>query len=382
VFLLLAWPALWSVWVGHAIDATAVLTLAALRELARGHSWVIPVSGSDGSLFDIGRGASKFRVSVASPCSGVNGAVGFALVGSAFLCVVRGSRLRKLIWLLVGGFVTWLFNVGRLMLIFSVGARWGQGAAIQTLHPFLGLFTFSVATLLMVLLMPRFGLAPRPALKQSQLAVVRAKRPPVETARVATIVVVVCAVILGSHDAAFSRYELVTDDLGAPRLAAFTGSPIAVRGYQVREIARYDWAKPYFGRSSSWIRYAYSRAQGGGSPIIADVVLTSDLQSFSTYGLDACYRFHGYKIKEHGHRSLGGGIRAEWLTYHHPKLNSDWTVLAWIWPVHTGKGKRYERIVLMYPSKGDSLTLLGRVAQAIVDGSAQSAQSRVSKAEA
>jgi exosortase/archaeosortase family protein len=376
IFLLLAWPAPWSLWLGHVIDATATLTLSALRSSIRGRSWVAAAPGSDGSLFDIGTGAQKFRVSVASPCSGVNGLVGFAFTGAAFLCVVRGSRVRKLLWLAAGAALTWVFNIGRLWLIFFVGAQWGQGAAIEGLHPFLGLVTFSMAALFMVLLMPRFGLLPAPALNRAQRAALAVKPQAVQRARAATAFVVVCAMILGTHDLAFARYQLVAGDLGAPRLTAFTDAPIAVKGFRLTEVASYDWAKPYFGRSSSWLRYSYSRTHGYGSPIVADVVMTSDLESFSTYGLDACYRFHGYTIKAQGHRELGGGIRAEWLSYHHPKLDADWTVLAWIWPVLTPKGKRYERIVLMYPSQGDSLALLLHVGRSIITGSAHNADAK------
>ena len=34
------------------------------------------------------------------------------------------------------------------------------------------------------------------------------------------------------------------------------------------------------------------------SPVTADVVSTSNLRSFSAYGIEACYRFHGYKLRD------------------------------------------------------------------------------------
>ena len=57
------------------------------------------------------------------------------------------------------GLVTiWLLNVARILLIFWTGKQWGEAVAIDALHPYLGLVTFSIGVILMLTVMKRFGL--------------------------------------------------------------------------------------------------------------------------------------------------------------------------------------------------------------------------------
>src|SRR5262249_11405111 len=156
LLLFLAWPLPWTSLLGTLLTSVTNATLAALHRLASTTALAAPVANSDGSLFRIGHGSRAFIVSVASPCSGVNGLVGFLLAGGAFLALVRGSKARKLLWLAVGLAVTWTMNIGRLAMLLYVGNRWGEGPAIDVLHPYLGLLTFSLGVLLMIIVMPRF----------------------------------------------------------------------------------------------------------------------------------------------------------------------------------------------------------------------------------
>jgi hypothetical protein len=78
------------------------------------------------------------------------------------------------------------------------------------------------------------------------------------------------------------------------------------------------------------------------------VINTSDVTSFSTYGIEACYRFHGYKLRSIRTVDLGGGVTGNVLAYYNTATRSDWTTVYWHWPVKTSSGKtRYERITLM-----------------------------------
>jgi exosortase/archaeosortase family protein len=377
-FLFLAWPYLYQVLLLRFLDQVTNYTIAGVR----GATGVIGVAhampGSDGSLFQVWHQGRPFEISVASACSGVNGMVGFLLVGVAFAVIVRGPLVRKVLWLAGGLTLLWAINVARILFIFWTGRMWGEKVAIDVFHPFVGLVTFSLGVVVMVLALRLFRLridgaflgsgAPdvaesesRPA-KHSHLVAV----PKVARALILVTLVSVPLAVLNSNLQSFS---LVADALGAPRLAAFSDYPAVPPGWQAHLADRYDWAKPYFGSSSTWLRYTLSP---GTSPdlrlqsseaVVADVISTSDLSSFSTYGVEACYQFHGYKLRDVADVELGGGVSGKALSFYNPKLAQDWTVLYWVWPVKTSadekKPSRFERITLYIQGSGETSIAAG-----------------------
>jgi hypothetical protein len=166
------------------------------------------------------------------------------------------------------------------------------------------------------------------------------------------ILVVALGLLSGVANASLRSFDLVSDSLGAPRLQAFLSQPDHPEGWTVRKLAQYDWAKPFFGDNSKWYRYGFN--YDGRSPtrfhtnaqVIADVIDTDDLSTFSAYGIEACYNFHGYNLKSTNTIDLGGVV-AHVLTYHNTTIRSDWTNVYWHWPVKTPDGTRYERVNLM-----------------------------------
>jgi exosortase/archaeosortase family protein len=370
LLLFLAWPLPWTGLLGTLLNRVTNATLAALHRLASSTQLAAPVANSDGSLFRIGHGSAAFVVSVASPCSGVNGLVGFLLAGGAFLALVRGSRSRKLLWLAVGLAVTWTMNIGRLAILLYVGNRWGESAAIDVLHPYLGLLTFSLGVLLMIIVMPWFKISPAPAATAVERETLRARRPAVARSLPALLTIAALAIPIGTLDAGMRRFSLVAGDLGAPRLTAFGSRPSPVAGWRVQLVDTYPWSRQYFGSSSTWRRYEYGGTEAhDGQPgaVVVDAVETSDLSRFDTYNLDACYSFHRYNVHARGHAMLAGGIRAETVNFTHPQLHTEWNIVAWIWPVRSPSGTtRYERVVLMAPGAASSSPFLVRFAGRIV----------------
>ena len=76
----------------------------------------------------------------------------------------------------------------------------------------------------------------------------------------------------------------------------------------------------WFGDHYLWYRYSYSPSFGSRDlsanlAVFADVINTSDLSSFSAYGVEACYRFHGYSLRDVAQVNLGGGINGQALSY-------------------------------------------------------------------
>ena len=366
-FLLLAWPLPYTVlllkWLGSFTD----LTLAGVKTVLRFVPVAHPAPSGDGSLFVVGRGPKEFTLSVVSACAGVNGFVGFLLVSVASLAVVRGPRRRKAAWLTMGLALIWALNVLRIVLIFAAGAQLGRHFAVDGLHPVIGLFTFNAGVVAMALLLRRFGLVMAVG---EPAAAVRARRPEtavaVPRARSALAIVAIVAAFLATSNTGLRQFDLVASDLGAPRVAAFADRPQAPAGWRVFRTGNYDWAKRYFGEKSTWQRLTYVWKRGVASPlrstaaITSDVITTTDLRTFSTYGLEACYRFHNYKLHDVRSVPLGAGVVGRAVSYYSPKLHSDWTTLYWHWPVATTTGTRYERVTLMLVNAADTHSALPR----------------------
>jgi exosortase/archaeosortase family protein len=354
LFLFVAWPLPWLVVLDRSISVDLGVTLDALRALVGRLGVAAPVPQSDGSIFAVGPPGHSFEVSVSALCAGSGTTLGFLLVGGALATVLKGPRWRKLGWMVAGMTAAWILNVVRILVIFAVADQFGGRAALTLLHPVLGSVIFIGVTFAMTLLVGRFGLAlpweaapPPPTLPRTR-AVPRIAR--------ALLVVVAVSIPLAAADAGFARYSLVTSSLGAPRLASFTDRPTLMPGWSVHEGDRYEWGKQFFGADSTWTRYFYQPARGpvaavsGRLPeVVADAVDTSDLSSFETYNLRACYHFHGYQFLGTIDLDLPGGIRGQVISFRPPTADTDWTALAWIWPVHSPAGARYERVVLMTP---------------------------------
>ncbi|HVA60545.1 MAG TPA: exosortase/archaeosortase family protein [Mycobacteriales bacterium] len=354
LLLAFAWPLPYTWALNRGLDRFTGLTLGVLHALVQHVPVAQALAGGDGSEFLVGHGRSAFEVSVASACAGVDSFLGFFLIGATCLGFLQGGRLRKLGWLVSGLVLVYALNIGRIMLIFWAGSALGEHFAMDGLHPFIGLALFCLGVLLMVLLLPRYGLRLRPiSIKRHPR---RQSAPPwlaTSGLRTAGAILAVTAVVLGVANAGLSRYTLVASDLGAPRLTAFETDPAQVPGWTVDAVGTFTWTARFFGTGSSWIRYQYlPRTSDEPTSVIADVVTTADLGSFNAYGIQACYNFHGFGVSAPDSRTLGGGVEGTLLTFRDPNLPEDWMSLSWVWPVRTPHGTRYERIVLLAPVQG------------------------------
>jgi exosortase/archaeosortase family protein len=376
-YLLLAWPLPYTAFLLKLLTSFTNFTLAALKDVLHVVPVGTPIGGTSNSVFQIVHNGKPFPISVVSACSGVNGMVGFLLVGAAFIATVTGPRLLKSLWLLGGLFLLWAINLGRLVLIFWAGTTFGESFALKVLHPFVGLLTFNLGIVLMILVLRPLGLRFAMPIRSRRK---RENEPAGDSPesggpslpfggpgglavpRVfgAIAVVVVVGGVLGFTNSQFRAYDLVATATGEPKLASYLTNPAAPLGWRPVRTAEFDWAKAYFGQSSQWLRYTYlPQPLAGGDlfssvPVTADVINTSDLQSFSAYGVEACYRFHGYSLRDLARVDLGAGISGEALSY--SSKRGDWTIVYWIWPVKDGTHTHYERVILyMINTAGASL---------------------------
>ncbi len=345
-FLFLAWPIPIRAVVTLGLEPLTDLTALAVRVLVG----VVPVASAvsgDGISFRVPHGSDGFLVQVASACSGANGLLGFALVASAFALVARGTRSAKLGWLAVGAALVWVLNVVRIMGILAVGRFAGETAAIDVLHPVAGLITFNVGVLVMVLNAERFGLSvPRRDGVTRTAAVLSA----VPRARRLAVVLVPLVLLGAVFDHNLTTYDPIASSVGTPRIAPFARVSTRPDGFSARPVATFENGRRFFGEDSSWVRYQYDGLGtddlGSEVPVLADVINSSNLQAFSDFGLEACYRFHGYSTEGVRRVDLGNGVVGTVLDWKDPD-GLAWTTVHWIWAVRTADSIRYERVVLL-----------------------------------
>ncbi len=92
------------------------------------------------------------------------------------------------------------------------------------------------------------------------------------------------------------------------------------------------------------------------SPVVADVIVTPDLASFSAYGVEACYQFHGYALRDVAQVNVGGGITGQAMSYTSQTYGS-WSIVYWIIPVKLGTTTMYERVVLYVQNNGGGVVV-------------------------
>jgi exosortase/archaeosortase family protein len=357
VFLALAWPVPYQIFVEGRLDVFTSITVAAVHRAVAVLPLATPLPSGDGSLFSIFHSGQSFVVSVASACSGVDGSLGFLLVGGALLLAVSGPQWRKLIWLAVGMLVVWLLNVMRILAIFATGHLWGPAIGLDIVHPVAGLILFNLGILGMALSLPLFGLRIRWPTRSggaaSGAAMPSRRWSPARSAIPALVLLVVIGAMTTLADTRMPQYQVLAENLGPPRLAPLAVAAQPVPGWAVAHTDDYPWVTQYFGANATWNRYVYFWKQKSPStdqfralsPITLDVISTSDLTTFSTYGLVACYRFHHFRLIEDRAVDLGAGVVGHIVVYALPS-HVDWAAVYWEWPVQQGSRLSYERVVL------------------------------------
>jgi exosortase/archaeosortase family protein len=367
-FLFLAWPYPYQSVLLRLLDAFTAGTLFCIERIVTVVHVATTVPSVDNTLFSVVHHGQSFPLSIVSACSGVNSVVGFLLVGSAFAAVVRGPALRKVVWLLSGMLLLWMINLGRIIFIFWSGQMWGEHVAINILHPFIGMVTFSIGVVVMLLMMRPMGLhievgTPQgSALDAPQTTRKAVGSPAVPKVLMAVVVALVAALVLGVTNFGLRSYNLVATASGEPRLTAYIDQPVVPTGWSVLLTDTYDWAKPLFGTSSVWNRYLLLPTGAGtlhtNVKVVADVINTPDLASFGAYGIENCYQFHGYALADVAQVGLPGHITGQAMSYTSQQFGS-WSIIYWIVPVKNGSTTSYERVVLYVQNTGSGAVVKG-----------------------
>jgi exosortase/archaeosortase family protein len=352
LYLFLAWPWPYTTILLGSLNGFTNFTIFGLNASLGVFHFARPIGTPSAGLYQITHNGVGFPVSVVTACSGVDGMVGFFLVGAAFAALVRGPRLRKGIWLASGLVLLWLTNLGRLVLIFWAGKQWGEQVALKVLHPVAGLIIFNIGVIFMVVLLRPFGLKLGRANHLGHST--PAERVPPKPNRpqpifMAAGIVVALTLILNVNNTSLKSFDLVAGAAGDAKMPSFLANPATPQGWSREFTDEYFNGKTLFGESSRWFRYTYFDRGGGdlsaNVPVTADVINAAGVSAFGAYGVEACYNFHGYKLRDVAGVSLGFGIDGQALSFSTPG-GDDWSILYWIWPVKTGTQTRYERVIL------------------------------------
>jgi exosortase/archaeosortase family protein len=369
LFLALAWPLPYDALLEHALSSFTQSTAWAVERLASVTHVATAVIGSDNSRYVVAHGSDSIVVSVASACSGVNGLVGFGVVGIAALWLVRGRLVRRFAWLVFGAALVWALNVARIVVVLLTARRLGEHAAFDLLHPVAGIVALNIAFLVLVRLLPLFGLRRRHfdehdlELVDSPLARTATPAQQATPRRFAVRFAAVAAatVAFALADGQLGAAAKGLDESGRPAVAAFVDRPAAGRGWTVRRVERISWAAPYYGRHSSWVRYRLrpvgSVARRGAFTVWTDAVLSPDLGALDAFSLAHCYAFHGFRVRTSLHVDLGDGVVGRVFVYE--TRESVWHAVAWEWPVLRDGKVEHERIVLLASTTSRPGALIG-----------------------
>ena len=374
-FLFLAWPYPYEKYLLGVLNAFTNVTLLAMEKIALWTHLATPAVSSGNALFSVNHHGKVFTLSIVSACSGVNGVVGFLLVGSAFAAIVRGPLVRKVLWLTGGMILLFALNLGRITFIFFAGRQWGESIALNVFHPFVGLLLFCVGVIVMLLLISPLGMhihigTASPPTSPNGAALASPPETPtrkvalaVPRVSLAVVAVGVAALVIGVSNVGLISYNLVAGVAGEAKLTAYIQGPVAPPGWGARYETTYAWAKPLFGDTSIWDRYQL-RSDGSNVlrtnvPVVADVINTPDLSSFSAFGIQNCYTFHGYALADITQVSLAGGITGQAMSYTSQQFGS-WSIVYWIVPVKMDTGSTsYERVVLYVQNSGQGVLVRG-----------------------
>jgi exosortase/archaeosortase family protein len=357
LFLLLVWPLPYDALLEHALSSFTQSTAGAVERLAVLTHVASPIAGSDGSRYLLEQGGESIVVSVASACSGVNALVGFGVIGIAAMWLVRGPVMRRLAWLALGAGLVWLMNVGRIVVVLFTAQRFGEHAAFDLLHPVAGIVALNLGFLLLVRLLPLFGLHRRHfdehdlELVDSPLARTAAPAQQATPGRFAVrlVVVATATVSLALANGQLGRAAKGLDETGRPAVVAFIDRPAAGAGWTLRRVERIRWAAPYYGRHSSWVRYRLrptgAVARRGAFTVWTDAVLSPDLGALDAFSLAHCYSFHHFDVRTSLRVDLGDGVTGQVFVY--ATSEGVWHAVAWEWPVLRRDHVQHERLVLL-----------------------------------
>jgi exosortase/archaeosortase family protein len=374
--VLLTWPLPYAVLIENTSAFLTDVTAGALDRITT----IVPIAAAvpgGSATFMVAYAPAPFQVQVATACAGLNSTVAFLLVGGAFAMLLVGRLPAKILWLMTGLVLIFLLNVVRVVLIVAVGAAFGEAAAIDVFHPVAGMAALALGLLLMLRVLPKFGLSVppfRPNEPSGPPARPRSPRPRHALAWRSALLIVV-AVLFGVVNGTYAAYEQAPSTATARPLvpkvqvvqAAGPGATAAsgpgasapptvsrIGDRVVLSSREITVGKPYYGDDSTWIRYSIARDSSAPKAdqyqLWLDDIRVTDRQKLVDFGVEKCYRFHGQSIDAAQAVALGNGVVGEIVETQFVTNGTPWLVLWWEWPIAVGSQTLHERLVLLAPA--------------------------------
>lgn len=301
------------------LDSGTFLLLGALQH---GQGWYTATATAQGQYVTL-NGPHTFTVSVTQACAGGGAVLAGLLLAGTVTLVTTGSLSHKFAWAALTVTLCWTGNVLRLLVLFAVGYRTDLPTMMGSLHDWLGAVFLSLSLTVALLLVRPFGLAffvrrphPAPAHCLSRFSL--------RTLLIAGSAALAVAVPSAQATTRFDFYAGGSNASARSAQAAVTEVP------GVTQLAPIGWAPAFFGARARWSRWlVFGGSSAGSLPTAIDIVHSADAARFDTYGLAACYGFHGYRLVHQGTTPLPGGRVGESIVYRDRDTGMHVTVLAW-----------------------------------------------------
>ncbi|GAC1402651.1 MAG: hypothetical protein NVSMB52_16610 [Chloroflexota bacterium] len=367
LYLLLAWPLPLLLVSSHVLpvvtSATAYVAGGVLPWLPFGiHSnplnhfeLMIPFKGHTSYLL------------IAQACAGVNSAVGLVVIALPLAFMGKGKWEARVGWLLLGAFLSWFVNLVRICLLAAASALWGSGVTLTFLHPVVGLLLFALSFLLLLMLAPRIGLQLPFAVRRSQSErTTKSQRKQIGVKKLVFLAAIIAGTV--AAEGALSQFSWISES-GLPRIGlAEAGSLVHVpREWKITRAQPVTSWKSLFGDSS--VASVVNMQGPMHSRITIQAILTRDVNTFRTYGVENCYVFHGYTLKSVHRIFLGNGITGALVDF--ASNGQSIASLYWLQPVQTPQGMYHERIVLLANTQHTNGTVVAVASQQATGSPAQ-----------
>jgi len=159
--LWLAWPIPYFAVIGSGNDIFLHFTTSMVNVLLHILPVALPPVAVDGTVYRVATPTGMAALVIGSSCAGLNGFLGYLVIGTPVPLSMAGALWRKALWVLCGMLLTMVANAIRVLLILAVAHVSGVQMALQVIHPVLGAILFGVVFLAMLNAQSLFGVRAR-----------------------------------------------------------------------------------------------------------------------------------------------------------------------------------------------------------------------------
>ena len=273
-------------------------------------------SVTDGRRVVINSTHGQITLKVAEVCAGNGSVLAAIFMAISMWMLCDGTRRSKLRWSAACVALCWLGNLARLVAIFA-GTSWlGEGVATGWFHELAGMVSLMLSLCGALALANRMGISPR-----RRAATTATSRRLPRVGRLSVVVLIALLIPLAAQgEEATTAYNLLNGRSDVATVSAsdvlskWSGGGLAPpRGLSATATDSIAWAEQYFGNHATWTTFLL--VGGDGNPMAADVIATDDASRLDTYGLTACFGFHGWRMSVDELINLPAGRRAEHVVY-------------------------------------------------------------------